>query len=104
MRRPLLLCLPTVLAACSVGSDNNQQASAARYASEAREPAAIKSARMACKPLREPTRKYQDLDVGISDYEACLAKQANRTQPANPQLCSLAKSTMSANGTCTLAE
>ncbi len=102
MRLPMLLCLPIVLAACSSGS--GEQAAAARNASEAREPAAIKSARQACKHLREPPGEHEKFDVGITDYEACLGEKANLTHPANPQLCNLAKSTMSASGTCVLGE
>ena len=100
----MLFGLPLLLAACSPGSDESQQRTAARDASEAGEPAAIKSARQACKHLREPPREHETFDVGISDYEACLGERANLTQPANPQLCGLAKSTMSASGTCILGE
>jgi hypothetical protein len=102
MRSPILFCLYVVLAACSSGS--NEQAASDRDASEAREPAAIKSAQRACKHLREPPREHEKFDVGISDYDACLGERANLTHPANPQLCDLAKSTMSAAGTCILGE
>lgn len=102
MRSPILFCLPVVMAACSSGS--NEQAASARDASKAREPAAIKSARRACKRLRIPSEEHEKFDVGISDYEACLGERANLTHPANPQLCHLAKSTMSATGICILGE
>jgi len=101
MRLPVLILLTALLAACSPESD--QQADAGRDASEARVTATIKSARQACKHLRKP-RGEQKFDVGISDYEACLGERANLTRPANGQLCDLAKSTMSASGTCVLGE
>lgn len=49
-------------------------------------------------------RSDDEMDVGISDYRACLGEQANRTQPADRKLCELAKSTISADGRCVLAE
>lgn len=104
MRLPILVYLPIMLGACSSSSDGNQQAIVARDASEATEPAAIRSARHACKPLREPPRQHEKFDVGISNYEACLGERANLSRPANPQLCDLTKSTMSASGTCILGE
>jgi hypothetical protein len=104
MRVPIPLLLPLVLASCSLVSDESQEGTSTRDALEASEPAAIKSARHACKHLREPARKPKDFDVGISNYEACLGERANLTHPANPHLCALAKSTMSASGTCILSE
>jgi len=104
MRSITLFAMPLALAACSSGSDDNQQAMAARDALDAREPAAIKSARQACKHLREPPRERERFDVGISNYEACLGEKANLIHPANAQLCDLAKSTISASGICILGE
>lgn len=104
MRVSILLLLPLMLASCSSGSDENQQSASARDASEASDPTPIKLARQSCKHLREPPREYEKFDVGISDYEACLGEHANLTHPANRQLCALAKSTMSASGTCILGE
>ncbi|WP_298089345.1 hypothetical protein [uncultured Sphingomonas sp.] len=104
MRVPILLFLPLVLASCSSGSDESQQATSVRYAAEGGGPVAIKLARQACKHLREPLREHEEFDVGISNYEACLGERANLTHPANPQLCALAKSTMSASRTCILGE
>lgn len=101
MRLPMLLCLPIVLAACSSGSD--EQAAGTRDASQAREPAAIKTARQACKHLREPP-KHEKFDGGISNYEACLGERTNLTHPANPQLRDLTKNTMSVSGARVFAE
>lgn len=102
MRLFMLLCLPIMLTACWSGPD--EQIAAARDGPQAREPAAIKTARQACKHLLEPPREHQKFDVGISDYEACLGERANLTHPASPQLCDLANSTMSASGVCILGE
>lgn len=88
MRLPMLFCLPIAVAACS----------------EAREPSPIESALATCKHLREPQKEPKKFEVGISDYEACLGERANGTHPANQRLCNLAKSTMSASGTCILGE
>lgn len=104
MRLPVFLLLPFVLASCSLVADESEQAASTRDASKASEPAAITSARHACKHLRKSSRKSEEFDVGISDYEACLGERANLTHPANPHLCALAKSTMSASGTCILGE
>lgn len=100
----LFFCTSIVLAACSPSSDASPEANAVRDALEAREPATIRSARHACRHLREPQGKHEEFDVGISDYEACLGERANLTHPANRQLCDIAKSTMSPAGTCILSE
>jgi hypothetical protein len=99
-----LLCLPVALTACSLGSDETNKRDEARDASKASEPAAIRSARQACKHLRESLREREEFDVGISDYEACLGRRANLTHPADPRLCHLARSRVSASGTCILGE
>jgi len=104
MRFFMLFAMPLTLAACSSDSDENQQATAARDALEAKEPAAIKSARHACNHLRDRLGEHEEFDVGISNYEACLGEKANLTRPANAQLCYLSKSTMSASGVCILGE
>ena len=44
------------------------------------------------------------MEVGISDYQACVGRLANRTRPANRALCEEAASTMTADGRCELAE
>lgn len=90
------------LAACSSGSDQSKKTTG--DASEANVPTVIKSARQACNHLRKPARDHEEVDVGISEYEACLGKQANLSLPANPRLCDLAKGTMSASGMCVLGE
>jgi len=104
MRSCILFCASILLAAYSSGSDTSPEANAVRDALEVREPTAIRSARHACRHLREPQREHEEFDVGISDYEACLGEKANLTHPANRQLCDLAKSTMSSAGTCILGE
>lgn len=104
MRVPIFLLLPLTLACCSSGSDESKQATLIRDDLEVSEPATIKLARQACKHLREPPKEHEKLDAGISNYEACLGERANLTRPANPQLCALAKSTMSASGTCILSD
>lgn len=104
MRLRVFLLLPFVLASCTLVTGESQEAASIRDASEGSEPAAIKSARHACKHLREPSKKPDEFDVGISDYEACLGERANLTHPANPHLCALVKSTMSTSGTCILSE
>lgn len=102
MRLPVLSFLIVLLTGCSPEPD--QQADAPRDATETAGIAAIKSARQACKHLRGSPEEHKKFDVGISDYEACLGERANLTRPANRQLCDLAKSAMSASGTCVLGE
>jgi len=104
MRCRTSIFIPLALAACSSDTREKEQAIAARYALEAKEPAAIKLARKSCKHLRTPSDKFDEFDVGISDYEACLGEKANLTNPANSQLCELTKSTMSPSGRCILGE
>jgi hypothetical protein len=104
MRFQIIVCASIALTACSPGSDELPLTNMTRDALEAKEPAAIQSARYACRHLREPESEYEAFDVGISDYEACLGERANLTHPANRQLCDLAKSTMSPAGACILAE
>lgn len=99
MRTILVFNISLALAGCSSASDQQQQANTFREASEAREPAAVKLARPKCSQHN----RYV-VEVGISDFEACLGQQANSTRPANPQLCQLAKSTISASGVCILGE
>ncbi len=97
MPRSFFLTISFALAACSSGSDQPQQAPASADTVEASKP--IKLARRACQHLQD-----EEMDVGISNYEACLGEQANLTRPANQQLCKLAKSTMSASGVCVVSE
>jgi len=103
MRYLPLIVISLTMAACSSVADEDQQAIDARNALEAKEPAAIKSARKACRHLRKPPGN-EEFDVGISDYEACLGERANLTKPANAQLCRLAESAMSTSGVCILGE
>lgn len=108
MRSVFLLFSLLVLMGCSSESGESQQSirarDALRDALEAREPADIRSARQTCKHLRDGPGVHDEVDVGISNYEACLGQMANLTHPANPQLCDLAKSKMSASGECILGE
>ena len=83
MARARLAGIALALAACSADS----------------EPPNVVAARDACKH-----REHLEMDVGISDYEACLGARANLTRPADRQLCALAKSQMSSEGICILAE
>ena len=87
------------LAACSQRPDQTQPSTSTNEKRVA-EQAAARSGRQACQHLQS----HEQFDVGVSPYEACLGEQANRTRPANRQLCDLAKSTMAASGVCVLAE
>ena len=44
------------------------------------------------------------MDVGISDYQTCVGKLANRTRPANRELCNEANGTITTDGSCRLPE
>ena len=91
---PLLSVVATT--ACSpdaAPSPNESQAHAA-------ESEVVAAARRACAHLKTD----RHMEVGISDYEACLGERANMTRPASRELCTLAKSTMSTDGVCILSE
>lgn len=57
------------------------------------------TAKQACQHL-----EHEQMDVGISDYEACLGQRANLTRPASRELCDMAKSDISSDGVCILSE
>lgn len=90
-----LLVVALTFAACS--NEAEQTDSSGRRSSA--DTLAVSTAQEACKG-----REHEPADVGISDYEACLGEHANRTRPADPQLCKMARSNMSRNGRCLLGE
>jgi hypothetical protein len=94
--RPAFLLCAFVTAACSPDAASLLSQSQA-HAAESR---TVAAARRACAHLKSDGH----MEVGISDYEACLGKRSNMTRPANHELCTLAKSTMSADGVCILSE
>lgn len=96
MNRSLIPAVIWFLTACSPGGEPNQQAPERADTSK---PASIASARHSCEHVTN-----KSADVGISDYQACLGQKANLSRPANRKLCDLSKGTMSASGTCILAE
>lgn len=104
MRAGQCLSLLILLAGCTAAPDEVEQRSVSRNSFEANESAVVKAAREACKHLREPFGKEEEAEVGISNYKVCLGDQANLYRPADRELCDLASSTMSNNGTCILAE
>jgi hypothetical protein len=53
----------------------------------------------ACQSLSK-----QYVATGMSDYEKCMVAQANRSQPADKELCKMAGSEISADGKCLLGQ
>ena len=98
MQRSAFLCLMGLLCACAQPADNRKdQAESSEH--RGAEAAVIARAKADCSKFENPP-----VDVGISAYETCLGQHANLTHPANPELCTLARSAMSEDGTCLLAE
>jgi hypothetical protein len=84
------------MAACSPDAASTPNRSQTNLA----ESETVTAAKTACAHLDADKR----MEVGISDYEACLGERANMTRPASRELCTLAKSNMSADGVCILSE
>ncbi len=98
MRKLHFLLLPLAVG-CSPDqaqpSSNSQVGTAANMADSS----PVAAAKQACKDMT-----HEQMDVGISNYEACLGQRANLTRPASRELCAMAKSVMSADGACKLSE
>jgi hypothetical protein len=95
MTRLTLLAL-VGLTACSQSVTSGQEPARREH----RESSEVVRAKIACGKFDD----HGKMDVGISAYESCLGQRANLTHPANRELCALARSRMSADGTCALAE
>jgi hypothetical protein len=99
MKRLPFLALMALITACAPSSNRGkEQAAQARPDHQTEE---LQRATEACLKFDDPKMK---MEVGISAYESCLGRRANLTHPANRELCALAQSKMSADGTCVLAE
>ena len=99
MRRLASFALIGILAACAPSADRGRE-QAAPDRGQQHAAFDVMRAEEAC----ERFENQKKMDVGISAYESCLGRKANLTHPANRKLCTLARSKISADGTCVLAE
>lgn len=99
MPRLAFFALMGFLAACAPSADSGREQAAPDQGQD-RETSEVARAKDACSKFNN----REKMDVGISAYESCLGQRANLTHPANSELCALARSRMSGDGTCVLAE
>lgn len=101
---PRLVAIALTLAACSRETASPPSSPEAQNTNQVAEPPSIAAAKRACEHLKQLPSNGEQMDVGISNYEACLGNRANLTRPASLKLCALARSHLSADGICILSE